>query len=575
MPEFTEEAASRQRLAYHSGVLAIGSVIDGRYEVEALLGEGGMGVVMRARHRFTGAVVALKMLHPHLRLRPDLASRFLVEARAPAAIGHPGIVAVLDGGITPAGDPYFAMELLTGETLQQMMRREALTFEAARHICLDILDALGAAHAAGFIHRDLKPENVFVQNPSSAIKLLDFGITKSLSDAGEESSTRTGATMGTLLYMSPEQLRNAKRVDHRTDLWAVGVMMQQMLTGELPFRAESVGDMLMLVLTQPARPLHLGLVEVPPELDGFMQRALAVDPNHRFGSAQEMGHALASLPSFTVQRSAMFPGGPIPYVAVAPTVTAAPAHTNLPILTQDPTQAPAAPPPARSYLPFAVGGMAALAVGVVLLMLMSGVGGWLVLSKRQVDSLAPGCDPACNAMLACGLPGDKPECMADCQSNQQLGECMAAAGTDCNAIGACYIQKFCGRKPQGTASCKDTQLCEASCGVNEHACTCACLGAAAPGAAANITINNACALRHCDEECVGPTATRARCNDCSLRRCAVEVAKCQNDSQGNSSPPPPETESPTTPKPQRAPTRNNQAPAAPPADPPPDPAGGT
>ena len=105
-------------------MLGIGSVVDGRYEVEGLIGEGGMGVVMRAHHRFTGAVVALKMLHPHLRMRSDLASRFLVEARAPAAIGHPGIVAVLDGGVTPEGDPYFAMELLNGEPLHQLMSRQ-------------------------------------------------------------------------------------------------------------------------------------------------------------------------------------------------------------------------------------------------------------------------------------------------------------------------------------------------------------------------------------------------------------------------------------------------------------------
>jgi hypothetical protein len=376
--------------------------------------------------------------------------------------------------------------------------------------------------------------------------------------------------MGTLLYMSPEQLRNAKRVDHRTDLWAVGVMLQQMLTGELPFRAESVGDMLMLVLSQPPRPLQLGLVEVPSELDAFMKRALAVDPNLRFASAHEMGHALASLPSFALTRSAMFPGGPIPYVAVAPTVTAAPALSNVSVYTTaDHTHAPApAPAPAektRSYVPYILAGLGGLAVLGVLLVLMSGVGGWLFLSKQQVDSLAPGCDPACNAMLQCGLPGDKPECMADCQSSTQLGQCMAAAGSDCNAIGACYIDKVCGRKPQGTANCKDTQLCEAACGVNEQACTCACLGAAAPGAAASITIANACALRHCDEECVGPTASRARCNDCSLKRCASEVAKCQGDSEPNSSPVEEEQETPTAPKPRKTtPAPKAQTPADPP-----------
>jgi serine/threonine-protein kinase len=546
-------------------VPGVGSVIDGRYQVEDLLGEGGMGVVMRARHRFTGAVVALKMLHPHLRLRPDLAARFLVEARAPAAIGHPGIVGVLDGGVTPEGDPYFAMELLNGEPLQQLMRREALSFEAARHICLEILDALAAAHSAGFIHRDLKPENVFVQRPSSAIKLLDFGITKSLVDA-EESSTRTGATMGTLLYMSPEQLRNAKRVDHRTDLWAVGVMLQQMLTGDLPYRAESVGDMLMLVLTHPPQPLASRLADVPPELETFMQRALAVDPAYRFQSAQEMAQAIAALPSLALHRGASYAAHPVAHVPVPPTLTAAPAYTAVPTSVGEPALAPGAARSPNRMIAFALAGMGLLAVVVVGTLVVSGLGGWLMFSKRQTNAFTAGCERACTAMLGCGLPGNLDECVTDCQSNPQQGACMTNAGSDCNAVGACYIEKFCGKKPAGNASCRETQECETSCSPTDVSCNCACLGAASPNAAAKISINNACALRHCEDECVGTGATRARCNDCAVRRCVREVSQCSADGPAQSDPPPT-----STPAPAPAPKQKQQAPVAPPQADPPDP----
>ena len=548
-------AAKQARLDYPWAVPGIGSIIDGRYEVDAPLGEGGMGVVFRARHRFTGAVVALKMLHPHLRLRPDLAARFLVEARAPAAIGHPGIVSVLDGGVTAEGDPYFAMELLSGQPLQQLMRREVLSFEAARHICLEILDALAAAHAAGFIHRDLKPENVFVQSPSGSIKLLDFGITKSLSDAEQESSTRTGATMGTLLYMSPEQLRNAKRVDHRTDLWAAGVILHQMLTGELPYRAESIGDMLMLVLSEPPRPLSLGLAEVPPELEAVMARALAVDPALRFSSAQEMAQAILGLPSYVLHRSAPFPGRPVPYVPVAPTVTAAPVPTALPGAAARQADTGRS----KQQLAFAIVGLGLLGVALVGIVAVSGVGGWLVLSRRQVEALAPGCDRACAAILACGLPSDKQQCSADCQSSKEQAGCMTAAGTDCDAIGACYIEKFCRLKPHGSASCRETQQCEAACQVNDLACTCVCLGAMDPGAAAEISINNACSLRYCEDECVGDKASRDRCSRCSAERCAVEVYKCAGDAPTNVTPNPDvggkAPKAPVAPRPVRAPPK--------------------
>ena len=552
-------------------MLGIGSVVDGRYEVEGLIGEGGMGVVMRAHHRFTGAVVALKMLHPHLRMRSDLAARFLVEARAPAAIGHPGIVTVLDGGVTAEGDPYFAMELLNGEPLHQLMSRQQLPFETVRQICLQVLDALGAAHAAGFIHRDLKPENVFVQSPSGTIKLLDFGITKSLSEVGE-GSTRTGATMGTLLYMSPEQLRNAKRVDQRTDLWAVGVMLRQMLAGELPYRAESLGDMLVLVLSHPPRPLSFDLAQVPPELEALMARALAADPGQRFGSAQEMAHAIAALPSLSLRLITGAPGWVSPPAEVPPTMTAAPSavlsHTAEPALDVKGSRKPI-------WLTL-LAGVSLLGVVAVVLVLL-GVGGWWVFA-RQVDSVSPGCERACAALRGCGLQTPQDECVTGCQSQPAQAKCFAAAGTDCNAVGACHVEAICQAKPQGTASCAQTRVCEASCEMKDMACACRCLRAAAPSAAASIAIAGSCVLRYCESECAGEKASRADCNQCAARRCARELEACTGSapSKDTAQSEKPSEEAPPLDKPKLAPKHQplKPVPAPEPKAPAEEPAGG-
>jgi eukaryotic-like serine/threonine-protein kinase len=182
----------------------VGRVIDGRYVVESIIGQGGMGVVLRARHKFTSAQVALKMLNPDLQVTAELQDRFMAEARTPSTIGHPGIVQVLDAGTTPQGELYFAMELLTGRTLRQALY-PSLPPQVARRITLELLDALGAAHARGIIHRDLKPENVFLTGPTSTVKLLDFGIAKVIQTA----RTQAGQMLGTLAYMSPEQVMDA------------------------------------------------------------------------------------------------------------------------------------------------------------------------------------------------------------------------------------------------------------------------------------------------------------------------------------------------------------------------------
>jgi serine/threonine-protein kinase len=296
-----------------------GRVIDGRYQVEALLGQGGMGVVLRARHRYTGQLVAVKLLHAHLLTNADLAARFLAEARAPAAIGHPGIVSVIDAGRSPEGELYLVMELLGGQSLAARLRAGPLGFDDIRRTLYEILAALHAAHGAGFIHRDLKPDNVFLAQPGATVKLLDFGIAKVLAEGVGGGQTASGVVMGTVAYMSPEQLRDSSNVDARTDLWAAGVILYEMLAGRLPFVGDTIGSLVASIMTQPPRPLGDALAEFPRELDTLVRRALAPDVHQRFTSAAEMATWLQAVPPFALARRGALPGA---YV-VAPGVMAA------------------------------------------------------------------------------------------------------------------------------------------------------------------------------------------------------------------------------------------------------------
>ena len=276
----------------------IGRLIDGRYIVDGVLGSGGMGMVFRARHKFTAGTLAIKVLKPELASDPEIQHRFLAEARAANTIGHPNIVQVIDAGRSPEGMLYLAMELLVGRPLREPIQRGELRPVDMRTIVSELLDALTAAHDRGFIHRDLKPENVFlVTTPHGpSVKLLDFGIAKVIDTQNVASvRTATGSMLGTPAYMSPEQIENPSTVDARTDLWAVGVMVFEMLTGRLPFPGATIGEIMVSVVTQEPRSIRKYLPTAAPELEDFFARALARDPAARFGSAHEMRAALAGV----------------------------------------------------------------------------------------------------------------------------------------------------------------------------------------------------------------------------------------------------------------------------------------
>lgn len=269
-----------------------GDVIQGKYRIVRLIGDGGMGSVYEARHEYLGIQVALKFLHPELARRPGLVTRFLREGQVAASIKSPHITQVLDVDRTQEGSAYLVMELLEGESLQRQLERMGrLPLEVALDYTLQMLAGLEVAHAAGVVHRDLKPDNVFVV-PFPAgplVKILDFGIAK-LHQAG--GLTRPGALMGTPEYMAPEQADSADRVDLRADVFAVGAMLYEMLAGQRPTRGGDARQIAAMVRAQGIVPLHQLDPAIPEGLSFAVHRALAADPEARFATVGELRAAL-------------------------------------------------------------------------------------------------------------------------------------------------------------------------------------------------------------------------------------------------------------------------------------------
>jgi serine/threonine protein kinase len=287
-----------------------GDVLRGKYRLVRLLGDGGMGSVYEAHHEGLGTRVAIKVLHPDLARRPGLVERFLREARVSAQIKSPNVVQVVDVERTEDGVAYIVMELLEGEPLSAVLERESkLSVLVASEYAGQILRALEAAHALGVVHRDLKPENVFVTTghvaaaqagapPAPLLKLIDFGIAKARQmDSQARNLTIAGIVMGTPEYMAPEQAHAADKVDARSDIFAVGVMLYEMLAGSRPATGDDARIVALKVERGEVRPLVHAAPGVPPDLAGLVHRAMAPRPELRFGSAHEMRTALeATLP---------------------------------------------------------------------------------------------------------------------------------------------------------------------------------------------------------------------------------------------------------------------------------------
>jgi eukaryotic-like serine/threonine-protein kinase len=282
-----------------SAPVAIGDVIADKYSVERVIGEGGMGVVLAARHRELDQRVAIKFLLPEIAQQGMAAERFRREARAAARIRGEHVCRVLDVGTLGNGIPYMVMEYLDGcDLANELERRGRLPPEEAVGYMIEACDAVAEAHAAGIIHRDLKPANLFLATRSDGsrrIKVLDFGVSKSLLDSssGQHALTVTSSTVGSPLYMSPEQLDSAKDVDRRTDIWALGIVLYELLAGRTPFRGDSIPQLVSAVMHDQPPPFGDLSVTAPDGLEQVVHKALQKPRDQRFGSIAELASALA------------------------------------------------------------------------------------------------------------------------------------------------------------------------------------------------------------------------------------------------------------------------------------------
>ncbi len=380
--------------------ITAGTVLAGKYRVERLIGQGGMGVVVEARHTTLDDRVALKFLLPEYAAHPEASQRFLREARAAVRIKSAHVARVSDVGTLDSGAPYMVMDFLEGSDASHgLSQGQVLPLHEAVDYIVQACDALAEAHSLGIVHRDIKPANLFVtrhQDGSPFVKLLDFGISKVGSEVGgADGLTRTTATMGSALYMSPEQIRQSKSVDHRTDIYALGVSLYEMLTGRQPFIAENFAALCVEIATGTPTPLRELRPDVPPEFAATLERAYARDLNTRFQSVGELVVALSPwapprtqpiieriaraaglVPRFSSSPPPADPGrGSYAHIALSDSAAhrlgGAPAATNL-------SGSTTVPPTTKSPLP------ALLGVGAVIAVLgLGGAGAFAFMKSRS------------------------------------------------------------------------------------------------------------------------------------------------------------------------------------------------
>jgi serine/threonine-protein kinase len=286
-------------------------LIGGRYRVLRKIGEGGMGEVYLAEHIYIEKRVAIKLLRADVLSNQEAVSRFRQEARSASTIGHDNIIQIDDFGTLPDGRIYMAMEFLEGMALNDILARGALPMPRALDIIIQVGRGLAAAHAKGITHRDMKPENIFVtqKDGRDVPKLLDFGIAKVSGGDTGQNLTVAGAIFGTPFYMAPEQAMGAK-MDHRVDVYAMGVILYEIFTGTVPFKSESfMGILTQHITSEPVPPSQMAHQHgrmVPPPLEAIIMRAMRKNPAERYQSMNELVHALSEFGGFALNRGASY-----------------------------------------------------------------------------------------------------------------------------------------------------------------------------------------------------------------------------------------------------------------------------
>jgi len=280
--------------------LVPGAVVAGRYQLERALGQGGMGVVWAAMQTVMRKRVALKFLRGPIHLRPELRRRFLLEARAAAAVVHPNVLDVHDVFELEDQTLVMLMDLLEGETLGARLAREQnLSLGETADILVQIVSAIETAHAAGVVHRDLKPDNVFLVKTTSgspSVRVLDFGIAKLLGADGPTTETglvtEAGSMLGTPCYMSPEQSFGEKPVDYRTDIWSLGVILYECLTGARPVEGDSIGQVVKRLICNAITPISVVMPSLPADVTALIDSMLAREPEQRPHDLSEVNAVL-------------------------------------------------------------------------------------------------------------------------------------------------------------------------------------------------------------------------------------------------------------------------------------------